>query len=747
MLRLSDELQPYFEQKMPLLRIHSVSSEICGCGNLDCKSQGKHPAEPKGVHSAKAETSAKRFERFNVGVACGEGFVVLDIDPRNGGDASLSALIAKHGELPSTWKVATGGGGTHYYFRIDGTQKTGKNLTGIELMGKGNYVICPGSIHRSGHSYEWEVHPSECEMAPLPEWVKIACCGIPVERTTGQDVNLDSVYDEQDLRDALEFLDPNMAEPKWFEVGACIHSAGFPIEIWDEWSKQSNRYNSEVLKEKWSRYDANKPGRKTIGSLFWEAKQAGWVPREIEKWDFQKLASEQAQKYAQAEQYGWKPEPIKRIEFIDSEEPVIKPEPQKQIEIEMAPGLCGEIAEYILKNAIIKHPRFAIATALSIITTIAQGRYRSSNEGGMLGSYNFLVTSSGGGKGDYTAAFFRIVRLIDEDFFIGEAASGQALRRALHECPSKTLVLDEGLKALESLIDSKNENAKRLHIDFLSAWAGGRLNPIETKDALGSSPAIDEPRLSIIGGGTKDGLSSLLQFGSQLATDGLLSRTNFIIGPLQKPKSWIKQKAQKFPDHILAVLKKVAASTKTTETSGKKEGQAIVRKTNFGSTIQVEWNEETSSTWDAFADRCFCFATDKTSAAWIRTAEKALRDASVLAVIADPIKPTLSLNELDWAIRWNEMISNEFQKLCDENLGKGMEAIARDKIVQIIAKQGGRCSRNRIAKYWKQWERLDERVRSAAIEGLERDGIILVGESGAKRNRGHVMLTLLTSCQ
>ena len=37
----------------------------------------------------------------------------LDVDPRNGGDARLEKLQEMHGPLPDTWKVATGGGGSH----------------------------------------------------------------------------------------------------------------------------------------------------------------------------------------------------------------------------------------------------------------------------------------------------------------------------------------------------------------------------------------------------------------------------------------------------------------------------------------------------------------------------------------------------------------------------------------------------------------------------------------------------------
>jgi len=49
-----------------------------------------------------------------IGIPTGEqsGWLVLDIDPRHGGDASLTALIEEHGgEWLHTMQARTGGGG------------------------------------------------------------------------------------------------------------------------------------------------------------------------------------------------------------------------------------------------------------------------------------------------------------------------------------------------------------------------------------------------------------------------------------------------------------------------------------------------------------------------------------------------------------------------------------------------------------------------------------------------------------
>ncbi len=91
---------------------------ICSCRKArDCDRPGKHP-RVKGWQ-AKATTDVatlrwwwSQWSHANVGIATGarSGFVVLDVDPRHGGDASLAAFEAEDGELPATFTIATGGG-------------------------------------------------------------------------------------------------------------------------------------------------------------------------------------------------------------------------------------------------------------------------------------------------------------------------------------------------------------------------------------------------------------------------------------------------------------------------------------------------------------------------------------------------------------------------------------------------------------------------------------------------------------
>ncbi|MBS0374817.1 MAG: bifunctional DNA primase/polymerase [Proteobacteria bacterium] len=106
----------------------------------------------------------------NVAIVTGRlsGLVVLDVDPRHGGEASLAALEAAHGPLPATLESLTGGGGRHLYFRHPGGRcpnRVGLE-PGLDLRGDGGCIVAPPSIHPSGRAYAWRAGRGPGEQAP-----------------------------------------------------------------------------------------------------------------------------------------------------------------------------------------------------------------------------------------------------------------------------------------------------------------------------------------------------------------------------------------------------------------------------------------------------------------------------------------------------------------------------------------------------------------------------------------------------
>ena len=166
----------------------------CSCGRDECASPAKHPRTAQGFKDASASAAVLRewwrqWPTANIGIATGarSGFVVLDVDPRHGGNESLATLQERYGALPATLHANTGGGGVHYLFRYPTTDAPDilRNVTdldglrGLDVKADGGYIVAAPSLHVSGAYYEWAdtssspdtTTDSELSIAPLPDWL------------------------------------------------------------------------------------------------------------------------------------------------------------------------------------------------------------------------------------------------------------------------------------------------------------------------------------------------------------------------------------------------------------------------------------------------------------------------------------------------------------------------------------------------------------------------------------------------
>lgn len=116
---------------------------------------------------------------YNLGLLMGEksGIFALDVDPRNGGDDSLFALISEYGALPPTVEAMTGGGGTHILFKHPGykiSNSANKLGAGLDIKADGGYILAAPSVHdKTGKVYEWEISskPSQVAVSEAPQWL------------------------------------------------------------------------------------------------------------------------------------------------------------------------------------------------------------------------------------------------------------------------------------------------------------------------------------------------------------------------------------------------------------------------------------------------------------------------------------------------------------------------------------------------------------------------------------------------
>ena len=159
---------------------HSIDPDgICTCTRIDCDSVAKHPRvgwiQYQTARPSEFQVRAwwQRWPNANVIVVTGaiSRLVVVDVDPRHGGDESLRDLSPT---LPDTIVCLTGGGGQHYYFQYPGPVRSGAGiLHGIDLRGDGGYVVAPPSTHASSQPYLWQIgaEPEAQALAHVPAWL------------------------------------------------------------------------------------------------------------------------------------------------------------------------------------------------------------------------------------------------------------------------------------------------------------------------------------------------------------------------------------------------------------------------------------------------------------------------------------------------------------------------------------------------------------------------------------------------
>lgn len=81
-----------------------------------------------------------------------------------------------------------------------------------------------------------------------------------------------------DLREIIEYLNPAELEyQEWVDVGMALKHEGYPMEIWDSWSRNDSRYHLGECERKWNTFrGSNSPV--TAGTIVQLAIDHGWRP-------------------------------------------------------------------------------------------------------------------------------------------------------------------------------------------------------------------------------------------------------------------------------------------------------------------------------------------------------------------------------------------------------------------------------------------------------------------------------------
>lgn len=244
---------------------------------------GKRPITANGFHDATTdhvviEAWWRDTPDANIGLPCGpNGLLVLDVDCHDGGADGRDTLARLCGEPNpdlGTPTARTGGGGIHFVFALPewpdwkAPRSAGPGLD-VQVAG---YIVAAPSQHESGKPYTWQFGRGllDIKPAPVPAWLEAAIRRPEPDYAPlpGEDRPYYTDQSEADTaREALDYIPEQYADDYhgWVRVGMALHSAGVTCAEWDEWSKQSEKWEHGACEKKWRTFEPG--GGVGIGTL------------------------------------------------------------------------------------------------------------------------------------------------------------------------------------------------------------------------------------------------------------------------------------------------------------------------------------------------------------------------------------------------------------------------------------------------------------------------------------------------
>ena len=146
---------------------HALAYAAADLPVLPLRTRAKEPATRHGKDDATTDPDQirdwwSRHPHHNIGIRPPTGILVVDVDPRNGGDLTL------RGRLPRTWTAETGSGGLHIWLRAHPRAWRSTLAEGVDLKTQTGYLVAPPSIHPNGQPYRWT---NQAPIAHAPGWL------------------------------------------------------------------------------------------------------------------------------------------------------------------------------------------------------------------------------------------------------------------------------------------------------------------------------------------------------------------------------------------------------------------------------------------------------------------------------------------------------------------------------------------------------------------------------------------------
>lgn len=651
-----------------------------------------------------------------------DDIVVMDADQHGGPDGVAEWERMCEGRDVDAPIVLTPAGGRHSYFsQPDGeplTNKRGALPAGIDVRGKGGYVIAPGATMADGRCYE--MHGDLSALKPVPAWL-VEILRAKEEKEITQAVSVSNVVRPQalqregaphpayidkalgdelsELASALKGGSNHSLNKVAFTLGQMV-GAGWVARGQAQGWLEATAWGNEAIKK-----DGRGPMLRTIKSGLESGMQK---PRSMPKGRDDSALAEIGAQIAKALDFD--ASAAIEADFTEVVTPKTSPGDMQEFpdHLTRPGGLIGDMVDWIEETARFPNRPMALAAALGVLGT-AMGREWCGPTGSSTTLYTLILAPTGAGKDHALEQTDRLMTKAGMSDLLGagnfqsaNAISSFVIRRPLGLC-----TMDEFGSFLDK-ISRKNASpfARECSANLRVLWSMKFKQWRSSEYARQMSTAVYAPAFNLIAASTPKEFYSALR-GADIS-NGFFNRF-FVVSVTKKP---VEREPIAAPEEVPEAIKRrlTYAMSRDRLHDYKRDGAFEVVPT------KVRWGIGGEEKYDELKAELELRTEDDEDAIdfYSRTKEMALRIATIVGFGKDMRMPVIDADTMQWASKvalWSTgQMYEQYKEYAAETEA---QALAKEIVrhIKMVCKTEKRMAHSHLLK------RLDYRFRAHEVKG------------------------------
>lgn len=680
------------------------------------------------------------------------GIMAVDIDTDN-----VNVLDAVEKILPESPVKRFGSKGYVAFYKYNESLDNKvvfkiKKKVVLEILSSRHKVTIPPSLHRKTKKpYVWLTkdlltvgRDALPDLTPL-HLEKLRNLGIfdkePEFVAPKLSLSLPKDVSVDDVRDALNYIDPDCSYDDWIRVGYALESefgsAGF--ELFDSWSSRGKKYKDNKGSKIYTVYRGFDSRSITISTLFHFAKLGGYSIKKSTDLYFEDVERWRKTKLVAAEQEPTPPAP--EVKRRDLDENTL---------LASMPSTAGMLARWLHDQAIYKRPAFHIAGALSYISLLMSQKIKT-GKGTFTNLYFLILGGTGTGK-DHERKMFQ--KLHEElgiknlhGLLMSRGGSGEGITSRLRTEGGKLLMVWDEFAQFIHRCNSTNPGAnivsqkEMLLTLFSSAGVTYEENAtksenVDDRGVAKSKKLIYCPCLSVYATSTKSELVKSMTLAD--ISSGLLNRfliveskfesyvtkDNYWKDLISSEASVNREKKTVVPDNLKRSLVQLYNFTDPTHYNFKL-GEAQAVYINFSGEDAGDAFQECAQSFEKERDKYAKAEMQEQADMMGRCLEQFIK---VCLVLSDGV--SMNPTQIYWARDFVLYCRNSALGIAQEEFMIGKIEKEKEKFVNII-KKAGKISRQELVVKTKFCRDLQHRI--SLLEEMEVAGQITIERDGKKQ--------------